>query len=159
MRNSDLKVAEKILPERFIDNNGCGVGEVERTGFRSQRDSEASLFVLSKDFFRQSFRFTPEYKKQVASEVNPVVGDRGLFGQISEVPLRIFGFKLPEILILKDIDQIPIVQTGPLEVAVFRGESERFDQMETGTGGGAGSGDVACILGDFRLVKNDMDRL
>jgi hypothetical protein len=44
---------------------------------------------------------------------------------------------------------LPIVQPSAFEVLISYGETQRMHQVEDATGGGAGAGDVACVLRNF----------
>ena len=48
----------------------------------------------------------------------------------------------------------PVIQPCALEVAVFKLEAQRLNEVQGGIRGGAQPGDIACIWGNFRLKKN-----
>ena len=50
----------------------------------------------------------------------------------------------------------PVVQPGPLEVFVLQRKPQRLDEMQHRAGRGAGAGNIAGILGNFRLVKHNV---
>ena len=49
---------------------------------------------------------------------------------------------------------MPIIKTCPLKASVVNAEAERLDKMKPCVHGGAGSGDIACILRYFGFNKN-----
>jgi hypothetical protein len=52
----------------------------------------------------------------------------------------------------------PVIQARSLEVSVRQPKPEGLDEVERGLGCRARSGDVACILGDFGLVEDHLER-
>jgi hypothetical protein len=51
---------------------------------------------------------------------------------------------------------VPVIQTGPADGFFGDVKAQGPDQMESGTGGGTGAGDIAAVLGDFRLYQNNI---
>ena len=52
----------------------------------------------------------------------------------------------------------PVVQSGAAEVPVVHAEAQRTDQPELGPDGHASPPDVAGVVGDFRLVEDDVQQ-
>jgi hypothetical protein len=55
------------------------------------------------------------------------------------------------------MDMLPIVHAGAFEMPVRDLESERFDQVQLGSGGGAEACDVARIRWDLGLEQDDAE--
>ena len=69
----------------------------------------------------------------------------------------VFGEVLLQILIQRNVDQIPVIQSAALDRPVGDIEAERPDEMEAGPGGGAGARDGARVVGDLRLDQYDIE--
>ena len=69
---------------------------------------------------------------------------------------RVFFQQLLKIFMHLIAHHAPVVQPGPLEVFVLQRKAQRLDEMQHRAGRGAGAGNIAGILGNFRLVKHDM---
>ena len=50
----------------------------------------------------------------------------------------------------------PVIETGAAEVIVVNPEAERSNQPELGPDGDAGAADTAGVVGDLRLVEDDV---
>jgi len=55
-------------------------------------------------------------------------------------------------------DTRPVIEAGPLQVAIRETKAEGFDQVQRGVGGRAGSCNIAGILRDFRLIEHDLQK-
>ena len=53
---------------------------------------------------------------------------------------------------------MPVIESRALELFVVDGEAHRLDDMQARAGGGAGAGDIARILRDFRFNQNEIER-
>lgn len=56
-----------------------------------------------------------------------------------------------------DINLVPVVQTGPLEMSVIYCETQGMDQVQSYFSGSAQPGNIPCIGGDLRLIKDHME--
>jgi hypothetical protein len=56
------------------------------------------------------------------------------------------------------IQRMPIVQSGALEITVFGGKSERANEMKRRADARAGARDVARVDVDFRFDQNDVHK-
>jgi hypothetical protein len=56
------------------------------------------------------------------------------------------------------IEMLPVVQTGASEPPVVQAETEGADQPELGSHGHARSPHVARVVGNFRLMKDDVEQ-
>jgi hypothetical protein len=50
----------------------------------------------------------------------------------------------------------PVIQARPFQIAVTQLKSQGANQVQGGTGGGAGAGDISRIGGDLRLYQHYM---
>ncbi len=55
------------------------------------------------------------------------------------------------------VEVLPVVHAGPFEIAVVQMEAEGRTEPRLGSGGDAGSSDVAGVLRDFRAVEDDVE--
>ena len=80
------------------------------------------------------------------------------FGAEAPHLLNIILFKeFAQILVVPNLQLIPIVQAGPAD-RLFRDiKPQRTDQMQPGTYSGTGSGNIAAVLGNFRLHQDDIE--
>ena len=51
---------------------------------------------------------------------------------------------------------MPVVQTGPFDCLLRNVKAQGADQMQAGTGGSAGAGNVASVLRDLRFDQYDI---
>ena len=66
------------------------------------------------------------------------------------------GEESGEALVVKDLHQMPVVETRPLHGLLRDVEAQGADQVQLAAGGGAGAGDIAAVLWDLRLHQYDM---
>ena len=64
--------------------------------------------------------------------------------------------KLREIIVVGDIELVPIVKPGAFKLSVVYFKAHRSYQMKRRAGYGAGSGNVARVLRYFGLDKNEV---
>jgi hypothetical protein len=55
------------------------------------------------------------------------------------------------------MDVLPVIHPGALEMPIGDLESERFDQVQLGSGGGAEARDVARVRWDLGLEQDDAE--
>ena len=65
------------------------------------------------------------------------------------------GQECREIRMQRKRHQGPIVEAGPAQLTVINLKSQRFNQVQLGSGGGAGAGHIAGVGWNLGLVKND----
>jgi hypothetical protein len=53
---------------------------------------------------------------------------------------------------------MPVVKPCPPDGLLRNVEAQRTDQMQTAAGGGAGSGDIATVLGDLGFHQYDIQQ-
>ena len=59
-------------------------------------------------------------------------------------------------IIMPDVQQIPVIQSGAFQFFVIDLETHRADQVQAAARNRAGACDIAGILRDFRFDKNDV---
>ena len=59
--------------------------------------------------------------------------------------------------VITDIEQVPVIQAGALQVLVIHPEAQRLDQVQHRAGDRAGARDIARVLRDLGLDQNDME--
>ena len=84
------------------------------------------------------------------------MGAGPLGGEVEE-GAAVFLKKVGKGSVIGDIQQVPVVQPRPFQLAVVNGEAHGADEVEPGAGDGAGAGDVAGVLGDLRLDENEVE--
>ena len=62
-----------------------------------------------------------------------------------------------QIFVIKDVHQVPVIQSGPPDRLLRNVESQRADQVQLTAGGRTSAGDIAAVLRDFRLYQYDME--
>ena len=79
------------------------------------------------------------------------------FGAKKEKVSMIFFKKFGKTVVIGNIQQMPVIKSGPLELAVVNGKAHGTHQMKPGAGSGAGSGDIAGILRNFRFDEYNIE--
>ena len=62
-----------------------------------------------------------------------------------------------EVIVDGDGDVLQVIHAGAFEMLVGEEEAQRADEMEGGAGGGTETGDIAGVLGDFRLDQDNFE--
>ena len=62
------------------------------------------------------------------------------------------------VFVMPEIELLPVVHSGPPEVSIGDGETERMDQVQPKIGKGAESPDVSGVLGNLRTDKDEMKK-
>ena len=106
---------------------------------------------------RQALRLFAEHERHVRGrEVGVHIAHACLRREQPEILIAVFGKILVDVLIDRDIDQMPVIKSGALDRAVGNVKPERFDQMQPRTRAGTGAGDGAGIVRNLRLHQNDV---
>lgn len=147
------------LTEGFVDDDGDGAGEVEGADVVSVNgDATDGIGMGGEQVVGKTFGFAPE-DEGIAGTVSGLGVGAGTAGAVKEKTGGSEGLKAsgPRGMDLH-LDGIPVVEPGAAELGVGDFESQRFDKMETGAGGGAEAGDVAGVGRDFRVDEDDVER-
>ena len=68
----------------------------------------------------------------------------------------VFCKKFVERVIIGDVEQMPVIETGALKLFVVDLKAHGAHKVQPCARGGAGARDVAGVLGDLRLDHNDI---
>jgi hypothetical protein len=112
--------------------------------------------MLDEDRFVDSRRFLAEYKVRIISIRDVGVGMSRLGG---EEPKRFTAVGVEESLdgiVMTDIQEMPVIETGTFEFPIAYGESEWMYQMKRSSQGSARPGDIAGVLWYLGFEKHDM---
>lgn len=112
--------------------------------------------VLGEDLLGQAPGFLTEKEIYRARglEIGFVISSYGFFTKKPMNTFRVFFKKNVKVRVRIDIQQMPIIQPGTLEVFIFKGESQGFDKVQRTAQCGTGSGNAAGILRDLGFHQN-----
>ena len=99
----------------------------------------------------QSRRLLAEHQPAIGGELRLGVISRCLCGCQPQVDIGVLCEKVIQIFIHMNIHHVPVIQTRPFYRLVTDVKTQGFDQMQTASGGGAGTRDIAGIHWDLRL--------
>ena len=126
-------------------------------GVRDPGDADAALAVFLPQPLRQSRGFLAEHQRHVpAREIGLGIGARGLGRGEKEIGVAVFGKIRVQVLVDMQIDQVPVIQPAALDRLVGDIKAQRFNEMQSCAGGGAGARDRPRVVRDLRLHKNDV---
>ena len=105
----------------------------------------------------QALRLLAEHERHLGRrEIGVGITHLRLCREQPEIFIPIFGDVLVDVLIHRDIDQMPVVKSGALDGAVGNIKPERFDQVQPRTRAGTGTRNGAGVVRDLRLHQNDI---
>ena len=147
------------LAKDFITADGNGVREVQRPCLVDHRDADAAVGIAHEDVLGYAAGLFAEDDLGSGG-----IGDLAVLLPClgGEEEILAAGGLLEEVVdrvIVGDVDEVPVVETGAFQIAVGDLEAEGLHQMQTRACGGAGAGDIAGVLRDLRLKKNDVQCL
>ena len=145
------------LAENLVDCDCNGIGEIERSKTVSHGDPHASLGILMQKVLGKSATLFSEEQVYLIGVANVGVAVFCLGGKTEKIGIRMLFKKIIHAIVIGDVQLMPIVKSCTLELFIVDGKAERSDQMERGAGGSAGARDVSRVLGDFGLVKNNVN--
>ena len=143
------------LAQHLVHTHSDAVGQVQAAAGVPHGHPDAVLLIGCQQRFRQPGVLPAKH------EVGPVrVGDVGValgrFGRkVVERP-GVPGEEVVQTIIIADVQIVPVVQPGVLELPVVDGKAHRPHQMEAAGRAGAGAGHVAGVLRDARLHQHDV---
>lgn len=111
---------------------------------------------MIQDSSRQAARFAAKNESIARLVIRLGIALRGLLAQKPN-PFR--GKALHQVLPVTDnlvVQVLPVIQAGAPETLFIEPESQWAHEPEFGTECDAAATDVACILGNLRLVEDDM---
>ena len=113
--------------------------------------------VCGQQVFGQAHRFFAKDQEHVVLVVDVVVGLCALTRQESKVGIPVNVHEGVEALIGADLQVLPIVQSGPLQSGVGDLEPKGLDEVQGGSGSETQPTNIACIGGDLRLYKYNVE--
>lgn len=142
-----FQAAEVILPQRFIQDDGGGVAQVEGALACHHGDADAVFLMCGQNFLRDAAAFRPKHDEIIRSEGNiriELVGLRGC------QPDTVAGGSAAECRIVfmnSRMEPRPVVEPCPPDILVGQLKTERFDQMKPCAGGNARPSDMPVLYG------------
>ena len=144
------------LAEYLVAADGDGVREVQGTRITDHRDTYTAVGVFHEHVLGDAACFLAEDDVCAVGVADVGVG-MTCFGGEKEVLSALCFFKeIVDTVVVGDVDEVPVVETGSLEVAVGDLEPERSHKVEPCARSGTGAGDVAGVLRNLRLKKHDI---
>lgn len=122
-------------------------------------DAEAALGVGCQEGLREAAGLRAEDEDAGGREGGVPVGAGGLGGEVEPGDGGVEGGpevreRVPEM----DIDLLPVVESGALELAVIDAEPERLDEVEPRARGQAETPHRTGVVGDFWLVEDEVEQ-
>ena len=111
------------------------------------------------EILRQAPGLLAEKEKALVGVIHFRVGPGRFRGEQPHLTDPVPGEEVLQVFVDPNIQQLPVVQPGPLELPVGDLKAQGLDQMQAAAGGGAGAGDVAGVLGDLRLHQYDVEHI
>lgn len=144
------------LSEHLIAADGDGVREVQRARLVNHRNPHTAVGIFHQHMLGDSARFLAEDDIRAVGVADVRVLMSRLGGE-KEVFAALCLFKeIVDRVVVGDIDKIPVVKPRSFEITVGNLKAEGTHQMQSCSRGGAGTGDIAGILRNFRLEKYDI---
>ena len=145
------RTGEPVLLQRFIGQDGHRVCQVQTSGILPHGDADAAAAVFFPQPLGQSGGLLAEHQ--------PAVGGKACLGIVSwgfgrgqpHIGLGMQGEKVLDVVIHRQVHHVPVVQSRPAHRLFADVKAQGADEMQPASGGGAGAGDVAAILGNFRF--------
>jgi len=142
------------LPEDFVYRNCNGIGKIKTSQLVPHGDTEAFVGIVMQKCFRQPLILTTEDKVGIVRKRSVTVNGAAFCCKKEKISVRIFTEKITEIIVIGDVQLVPVVQSGTLEMLVGHLKTKRPYQMQPCARNSAGPGDIACILRYLRFNKN-----
>ena len=149
---------EALLPHGLINNNGNGIGKIQASCRFEHRDANGICFMRHKNFFGDARAFLPKHDVIIFAVGHISVNMTRLCGCHPDFRIGIPFAEVLEIFIIADIQKLPVIQTCALEILILNGKAQRLNQMQDGICHCAGTRDIACVLGNFRLQQNNVHK-
>ena len=146
------------LSNSLVDDRVDGASQIEAANFGTHRESQIAAGLLAKNRGWQSARFASEQKDVPRREGGIPHKARGGFRERPPgTPGQAFSHLGPAFDGLP-IDKLPIIHAGSAEVPFVETKAQRADQPQLGADGHAGASDVAGVLRNVRLIKNNVEQ-
>lgn len=113
---------------------------------------------FAKDMVRQSAGFRSENQEKTLGTIHGPERFLPFFGEYSNLILlrRHVGREIREIVPDSQLDVFPVVKPGSFNFPAGERETQGPDKMKDGSGGQAGTTDIACIPVDFRCNQDNV---
>ena len=147
-----LQRAKILLPQRFVEHDRHGIGQIQASVSLPHRDADTGLLVIHQDLFRNSCAFFSEHNVIIRAKRYIRVSLMRLCCGIPDLRSRVFRHEILIIRICVDIQILPIIQSGAADLFLSDLKPERFDQMKGRSRDYTGTSDIAGIAGYFRLM-------
>ncbi len=151
------QAGKPCLSQVFICGYCHTVRKIQAPGLNAHRDTDALLWIVYQNFFRDAGTFLAEHQVSLLWVLHhriilPSLGREEIeFCSIIDSVEKIFN-----IPILDDGEQVPIIQPGAFELFFPQAESQGVDKMQRCAGSSAGPGYVAGILWYFWFKQYDV---
>ena len=150
----ELEFFEPLLTQGFVAEQGDGVAQVHASGPLDHGDADAPVRV----FFPQP----GGQPRALPAEKEPAFLFKGHLG-VAHGPLggaepqglgAVAPEKILQILVNPQVQQVLVVQSGPLDGLFGDVEAQGTHQVQPGPGDGAGPCDISRILWDLRFHQH-----
>jgi hypothetical protein len=151
------------LAKTLVEDDGHGVGEVERPNGAEGWDPEHAVTTLGEELLGQSDALLAEDQDVPHSKIRVEVAPPGLarkeprawFRRTRRRSNRLFGGV--EVGVGLQIDEVPVVEPCSANGVFLDGKPQTSDQVQGTTRCGAKASDIAGVRGDFRLDEHDLE--
>ena len=104
---------ETELAHRFIRYDSDGIRQIQAARLFDHRYAEAAFRIGFQEVFRKAFRFLPEYEHIIVLELDIGITLFRFRRQIKKAMILVFVQDFLKILMDLDIDERPVIETGP----------------------------------------------
>ena len=140
-----------LLPHCLINNNRNGIGKIQAS-CRLQHGNPNGVFLMChQNLLRNTGAFLPKHDVIILAIGHIRINMACLRGCHPKPCIGVLFAKIRKIIIISNIQQLPIIQACPLQIFILDGKPQRLNQMQNGIGHRTGACNVSCILGNFRL--------
>ena len=146
------------LAHDLVKRDGDGIGKVQASAVSGHRNAETEVQMISETVVRNTGAFLSEDQVDIVFDGREIEAAVGLFAVAGHVEIRarILALEILEILIERIVRVIEMIGCRPFQRLFAKFKSQRFDDVNMGIRGHAGTKDIARILRDLRLKKNYM---
>ena len=118
-----LQLREIPLPQHFIDCHCHSIGQIQAPGFPDHGQTHTVFIIRPEQILRQTGIFPPEKEITVIRIGNVGIDLVRFGGEIVKGPIRILFKEIREAVIITDVQQVPVIQSRPLEIDVYKRQS------------------------------------
>ena len=140
------------LSQGLIEDDGNGVGKVQAAHPLAHHwNSVSSILMGVEELLRKAASLRTEDEEILCLKVGLRIGNFRPPGKEKELTTPVFLEKVLPGIVKADINILPVVESGPLEMLVVDFESQGGHEVERRVGGGAETGDTAGVGGYLRF--------